>query len=104
MSVIRSLYYQQLFKSRSTLTKTVILPAGVRLNDQRLAEGIVVSERKYMMPAGVLPEWPEDTPFECDVDGRLLPPCWGKQKLHAHYAVSHALSHVEHPLKLWLLK
>lgn len=78
---------EDVYTSRPTLTKTVILPPGVELNDPRLTQGVVVAERTYMMPTGQFPEWPEATPFECDVDGRLLPPCWGENRIHAHYAV-----------------
>lgn len=65
-----------------------MLPPGVDLGDPRLTQGVVVAERTYTLPSGQFPEWPENSPFECDVDGRLLPPCWGERHMHAHYAVS----------------
>lgn len=76
-----------LYTHRPTLTKTVVLPAGVELSDPRLGVGVVVSEKTYSLPVGEFPEWPGQLPFECDVDGRLLPPCWGSNQVHAHYAI-----------------
>jgi hypothetical protein len=70
------------------MTKTVILPPGVHLDDKRINEGVVVAERKYSLPLGNYPEWPETVPFECDVDRLLLPPCQGQEHMETHYAVS----------------
>ncbi|XP_053991298.1 uncharacterized protein LOC128883214 isoform X2 [Hylaeus volcanicus] len=78
---------QNLFLEKPTMTKTVILPPGVHLDDERINDGVVVAERKYSLPLGKYPEWPESIPFECDVDKLLLPPCQGQEHMETHYAV-----------------
>eukprot|EP01053_Blabericola_migrator_P008762 Blabericola_migrator_1__8761@NODE_4614_length_1057_cov_30_511111_g2868_i0_p1_GENE_NODE_4614_length_1057_cov_30_511111_g2868_i0NODE_4614_length_1057_cov_30_511111_g2868_i0_p1_ORF_typecomplete_len102_score23_71_NODE_4614_length_1057_cov_30_511111_g2868_i0352657 len=74
-------------KAKPTVIKTVILPPGVDLTDPRLQYGEVVEEKQYTLEPGDVGTWPEDVPFEVDVDKRLLPPFWGKANLQAHYAV-----------------
>eukprot|EP00914_Ancora_sagittata_P035072 GHVO01070752.1.p1 GENE.GHVO01070752.1~~GHVO01070752.1.p1 ORF type:complete len:158 (+),score=20.77 GHVO01070752.1:139-612(+) len=70
----------KLFETESTMTRTVMLPPGVALNDPRLAEGTVVDEIKYDVPLGEVGEWSDET-FEADIDGKLL------KNQTTHYAV-----------------
>eukprot|EP01054_Gregarina_sp_Poly1_P001804 Gregarina_sp_Poly_1__1803@NODE_1468_length_4062_cov_97_329161_g972_i0_p3_GENE_NODE_1468_length_4062_cov_97_329161_g972_i0NODE_1468_length_4062_cov_97_329161_g972_i0_p3_ORF_typecomplete_len140_score22_12_NODE_1468_length_4062_cov_97_329161_g972_i09831402 len=77
----------KLMRTRPTIIKSVVLPPGVDLSDPRLQYGEVVDEKTYSLEPGDIGAWPEDVPFEVDVDRRLVPPCWGKSDLQAHYAV-----------------
>ena len=76
-----------LFSKVPCVTKSVILPPGVNLDDARLAEGVVVNELHYELEPGQDVEWPDNIPFEVDVDGRLLPPCLGNDGSNVHYAI-----------------
>lgn len=69
------------------MIKTIKLPPGVQLDDPRLKTGEVVDEEIYLEDAPVGHKWPEDAPFEADVAGNLVPPCWGRKHVPAHYAV-----------------
>jgi len=78
----------ELYKRRPTVTRTVILPPGTTLDDERLTLGKVTKEtRSVIVGDEVYAGWPVDAPFEVDVDGSLLPPCRGIPDIHAHYAV-----------------
>lgn len=80
---------KDLYCSRPTITRSVILPAGVDLSDSRLAAGTVLQEKRSILVGedAVMKGWPDDRPFEADVDSKLLPPCKGMSGIHTHYAV-----------------
>jgi len=78
---------KSLYRKRPTITKSVILPPGVELNDPRLKQGEVVEEKHYFLDPSELGYWPSDHPFEVDVDRTLVPPCYGRPGVAAHYAV-----------------
>lgn len=72
----------RIYQNQSTVTKTVVLPPGVSLNDPRLANGVVVEERCYELGVGEELSWPDSHAFEADIDGRLLP-----KRSNTHFSV-----------------
>lgn len=62
----------RVLRSQPCVIKTVILPPGVELDDPRLKNGEVISETTIPANQGGIGSWPADTPFEADIDGRLL--------------------------------